>query len=739
MKKPSAARLCYLLLLACFPASMLPVIWLSPAMHDWMAAHARRLYDALWHIYPFLPSWPQYFALQTLAAALLICAAVRRPRPHEASEAARPRPPLLFPALVAGYAAWAGLSCFWSAWPYGTRAYFIRELPFYVLCIAAYFLCGRPGRWRTVARVFVVCAVAEAALQTVIIVASYLGGGVEPPAGRALTLRYVFLKRAIFYSNCNFGSALLLTAGLTAIGLAAGRVSAERPRARQAALLAAGTAAVLAVLGFVFLTAGSLAGLIAAAVGGAAYLACFLPRRAQQRLAALVVVLGLGAAVALLASDRLWTGTARALLSPHRTTHLRVIDWMAAGRMFARRPVHGWGMGTFPAVHARFFPPLARELPFLKDIQTTHPHNEFARIAAEQGAVGLGLYLAILACALTVAFRALRTRPLRERLPGYALWAGSLTFIVQSAFGKAPMNWSFAANQWLLLGVLASARHWRTEPAPAPAAGQAPRTVAGWIALLAVAAGVGWFWWEWALGGYAAMVSYHQAHIAHRRLHEKDGQEKRFAEFVAAVDASRPRFLWPDQIINADYTAGWFLTSQERWAEARDRLQEVQRTVPEFQKTRLLLAECHLNLGRADAARAELAEYIARAPHDMAGYDLLARVDPAEATRALEAHVLPRLSLRRHWIIRDIPETDEVHRLLNLYVQMGHAAAARELMNRVQRFQREDLGRGTYEAADEVRALEARYDTADRPALAARLRRMFPEIWPDDAPAGTDR
>jgi hypothetical protein len=386
-------------------------------------------------------------------------------------------------------------------------------------------------------------------------------------------------------------------------------------------------------------------------------------------------------------------------------------------------------MGTFPATHARFFPPLARKLPFLKDKQTTHPHNEFARIAAEQGSVGLLLYLAVLGYAFLASYRALRAQPLRVQLVGYALWAGALTFIVQGAFGKAPMNWSFATNFWLLLGVLASARHWDDDAAPPDQDERVRLTPPAWIALLALTGLVGWFWWEWALGGYASMVSFNRAHNAQMHLGEEEGQDERFLRFQRRVKESRPRFLWPDQMLEADYAAGWFLTRQHQWAQAARQLRKVQQTVPEFQRTRFFLAECYLNTGRTAEARAELAEYMARDPYDLAAYSLLGRIDLGAAVEMLQTHVLSRLSRPEDWIIEDYPGPEEVRRLLHFYVRLGHTHAARDLVERVQRFFADELGRRPYNVAKLVREMENTYRETGRDEHAERLREMLPDAW----------
>ncbi|KPK61916.1 MAG: hypothetical protein AMK73_07245, partial [Planctomycetes bacterium SM23_32] len=449
MKRARPAKLCYYLLLACFPASMVLVVWLAPPWLEWLRDNWPRLHEFLYRrIYPMMPSWLQYFAVQTLAAGVAICGTLYLVGGRE-----RPRWPRwnwrhAFPALVGAYAVWAGLTYYWSAWPYATRAYFIRELPFYFLCVAAMYLFARPERWVSAAKVFAVSAFVEAVLQGAIIVYFARENG--------WTLRKAFIEKTVFFSNPNFGCPLMLTAGFIALAFLiltvracppkqAGRRSSPRPGATVAALVVA-----LFAYAFIFLAANALAAYVAALAAGCAYALCLLPIKRKAAIVYCALAVAVVAVIAVMASETLWTRTLRWAMSPRRTTHLRVVDWAACAELYVRRPLHGWGMGTFPATHARFQVTLARMLPFVAGLRTTHPHNEFARVASEQGLVGLLLYLGILGYAFAASYRALRNQPLRMRLVGYALWGGALTFVVQASFGKAPMNWSFSANYWLL-------------------------------------------------------------------------------------------------------------------------------------------------------------------------------------------------------------------------------------------------------------------------------------------------
>ncbi len=775
MRSDRPLRWCYRLLIACIPASLLLVVWFPEGIVRGMVAReARFLSGIAYRLQPFFPAWPQYFGVQTLVAAMLACAALYL----FGTLGAGPRPRLdrraVFPALVIAYAAWAALGYLWSAWPYATRATVVRELPYWALCVAAYALCARPRRWLTVARVFVVSISIAALLQAGVFVGaaaisrhpelykSILGSGATRTG--ALSLAEAFRKQAIFFGNPNFGCALLLTGMLACAALLVrhvrrARAGAEGAKALRWAWVAAGVLAI-GVMGFVFVTANALAGWLAAVVALGVWAIALLPLGKARRWAVVGILFVAGvAAVALLASDRLWTASLRAVLSPRRTTSLRVVDWLASSELYLRRPIGGWGMGTFPATHSQFFPRLAQKIPWTATTRTTHPHSEFFRLAAEQGSVGLLLYLAMLGYAFGVSYAALRRRPLEERLVGYALWAGAMTFVVQGMFGKAPVNWAFATNFYLLLGVLASsARRPLGREAPeeeAPEAAPLRLHVPALLALAVTAALIVWAWWEWGLGAYDSMVHMYRARGAQEHLGVRGQGWANLEAFERNLAAARHRCLWPDEVLHMDYAIGWFLAERGQHERGLARLQQVQQTAPEFLDTRYLMALCYVGLDRPQEALDQLVRYLTRNPYmpDRAAtpsarrrarivsdaYSLLAALRMDLATQMLEEHVLSRLGQPGDWIVEDYPSAAEVRKLLHFYFLAGRWTRARELVEKVEAFfASAELAapRLRVDALEEVRRVAATYRRSGQEAhhrLHEQIRERFPDAWAGQA------
>jgi O-antigen ligase len=730
MKRSTATRLCFGLLVACVPASMLCVMWFPGSVHNWLERDHLGLYTFLFHhVYPFLPSWPQYLAMQTLAVpTVALCLLIVLSRGGRAWLLSGRR--WVFPALVASYAVWSGLTYFWSAWPYGTRAYWVRELPFYMLAIAAAMMCGRERRWRTFAAAFVASAFVEAVLQLAVII--YVARVDKVSVGK------VFLSEAVFYSNPNFGCAIVLTASFIAVALATGALLRRRPPEGEPPpspsggwLAGAGALAALGVFGTVFFIANSLAAQVALVLAAGAFALFVAPLKRVWPVLVAAAVLGAGVVVTFLASSSLQTKAMRVLMSPYRTTSLRIVHWLACKEMYERRPLQGWGMGTFPAIHMLFHPTIARKLPLSANLRGTHPHNEFARVAAEQGVVGLVLYSAILIYAFAVSYKALRNRPLEVRLIGYALWAGALTFVVHCAFGKEPMNWSFSGNYWMLLGVLASAGDWLWKASPPESVEESVHLAPPAWAVWAVAvAGLAWGWWAWAWGGYASQVHMNQAHVAQLAMGRPPARQQKFDEFQEQLELSRPRCLWPDEILHMDYAAGWFLTRQGQWVRAADKLEKLQQVAPEFLKARLFLAECYLGMGRIQRGWEALHAYLARNPYDLEAYDTLWKLDPAIATSALESHVLGRLKMEEDWIIEDYPTDEEVRRLLGFYASRARWMQVRALTQQLTEFFRTHKVGLPYDPLAQVRWLADQYERMGREELGKQLRQAIPEAWP---------
>jgi O-antigen ligase len=116
----------------------------------------------------------------------------------------------------------------------------------------------------------------------------------------------------------------------------------------------------------------------------------------------------------------------------------RVMNWKAALRIFADRPVLGTGAGTFGDIYVRYKDPQANEV--------RDAHNTFLQMASELGAPGAIFFSAFVVMSLLYAVSNCLSSPLR---------AGLLCcFIALLSHNFVDLDWFVPEPQWLLWAVL---------------------------------------------------------------------------------------------------------------------------------------------------------------------------------------------------------------------------------------------------------------------------------------------
>ncbi len=89
----------------------------------------------------------------------------------------------------------------------------------------------------------------------------------------------------------------------------------------------------------------------------------------------------------------------------------RLHRWRSAARMASERPITGWGLGAFPVIQGRWTHQ-GHDVERVLQEGTGHPnlaHNFWVQWAAETGAVGLALHVAVVAALVLSLLRALPT------------------------------------------------------------------------------------------------------------------------------------------------------------------------------------------------------------------------------------------------------------------------------------------------------------------------------------------
>jgi hypothetical protein len=147
-------------------------------------------------------------------------------------------------------------------------------------------------------------------------------------------------------------------------------------------------------------------------------------------------------------------------LDADKTLNWRKGMWDKAFRMIQRKPVMGWGVGTFPLNQALFYHPLVVPHRSQKQIAEAGPslsenaHNTYLQLTAELGFVGLGLFLFIFAAWFATAFRGLKDLQPSLRLGVLIGCICSVIVMLVSAFANPAWEYpECSLFYWTALGL----------------------------------------------------------------------------------------------------------------------------------------------------------------------------------------------------------------------------------------------------------------------------------------------
>ena len=127
-----------------------------------------------------------------------------------------------------------------------------------------------------------------------------------------------------------------------------------------------------------------------------------------------LILLGFGILIAVggIAPFVLWRASTLGNVLEDGSFNDRVLKWEGAARMMREKPLTGWGLGTYLVMQGRWTHQ-GDDVSEVLTIGTGHQniaHNYYVQWAADAGAVGLALHVALLATFLVVAVRALKSR-----------------------------------------------------------------------------------------------------------------------------------------------------------------------------------------------------------------------------------------------------------------------------------------------------------------------------------------
>lgn len=426
---------------------------------------------------------PTIFAAGSFLTALLLVLGVLYRRPARLSVG--------LAAVCSGYLLFTAFSFLWASHPWAV-SYALLWRFIYILFAVSTAVGFSDVRTRGVFRALYVALGAAVAIFSLCWHGFYTHSlnDMKAPFGNANLL-------AVF---------MLLPLAMTASGLLTRRREGGHWRVR----LLFGSALLLQLL--VFALCRSLSGWVGLGVL-AFFLVCLRAKR-PLRLAAGATALVAAAVIVLMATGMLGRFTTT------RTYLLRAEYWRRAGRMALQRPLGGWGAGNFFTDNQALAPETSferiafnngagvQDVPLYEVLGNHHPsspHNEYLQHAAEGGAAGLGIYLALVAAPLWLAVRA-RKRPGADRAVLDFAIAAYLAFLFTNAVTKNMHYAGFAAHFWALAGFLAAHAAGAAPEREAPFGGLRllSRLVLGIAAVALAAFGV----WRVSVLGHSGAVDY---------------------------------------------------------------------------------------------------------------------------------------------------------------------------------------------------------------------------------------
>jgi O-antigen ligase/tetratricopeptide (TPR) repeat protein len=132
------------------------------------------------------------------------------------------------------------------------------------------------------------------------------------------------------------------------------------------------------------------------------------------------------------------------------TIKVRGYWWLAGLKMFAARPVAGWGPDTFVTIYPRYLSPDAAKL---GDAETADkPHNVFVEHLAHTGLLGFLAYVGLLFVAFRRAFQRLRIAGRDEKVLLTTLGALLASYVGQAFFSIDVT--AIALVGWVTLGLI---------------------------------------------------------------------------------------------------------------------------------------------------------------------------------------------------------------------------------------------------------------------------------------------
>lgn len=141
----------------------------------------------------------------------------------------------------------------------------------------------------------------------------------------------------------------------------------------------------------------------------------------------------------------------------YSSSYHRILLWRVGLEMWQNHPVTGVGTGNYVMLYRQYAQALSYKGPYLESLE---PHNSFIKILAENGIIGLALFVTLLAClGRQIISYLFQNRENLDYPVVLGTACGVLAFILQGNTNSLFHDTRVAFTAWLILGLLT----WKTE------------------------------------------------------------------------------------------------------------------------------------------------------------------------------------------------------------------------------------------------------------------------------------
>jgi tetratricopeptide (TPR) repeat protein len=383
------------------------------------------------------------------------------------------------------------------------------------------------------------------------------------------------------------------------------------------------------------------------------------------------ILIGMTIATLLFVSFGIWHN----LKGRPDSASFRLFTWISTWEMINTNPWLGTGIGTFYVTYPSWRRPQIFFIEGKHNTETDHPEDEYLEVWYDEGYVGFGIFLLLLAVYLTVGFRNLQafSRSNAERPKGDMrayVQLGILTAIIaQLIHNCVCVSLRFVSSGvmlWMLIGLIGSLNAHNPLPAGEPDGEETTRLpLTARRAMQALVAAVA-FYFIWVFYGYFKADINHNLAI----FYSKQAQWTPALEHYDTIMKENPSFIMAHYFMGNVFNDRWSPGDPERSIE---KYRDVWKLAPNYVQSHHQAGLIYLKWGEDERRLAgeamQRGDRKAAAAHEkkqkdlwnqaLAQFELYRRIDP----------IFPLNYYRMAWIYMQLGQQDKAEAMYRAHLE----------------------------------------------------------------------